>query len=430
MEYTSELIDIDTITKKLKISVPDTEFAKSYNKILNKFISKAEIKGFRVGKAPKNLVESIYGLRIKAEAFDEIINESFELAYEQHQPEGIGAPKIEILSAEEGKPVEYEAKLTIRPKPTIVGFDKIEVEVEKDEINDESVNKSIDYMVKKRAKVIEGSADEKIQTGSIVEGEMELIITADGKVEEPRFEPFFCEVGEESLPQAVENKLIGLKAGDKVNVTETFAEDHENKFYAGKTVEFKITVKKVSTREKLELTPELIKEISNKEQTVEEFRENVKQKLIEQNEKNVKADIQAKVTEFLIEKNPFVVPQNLIDSEIRFLLSQIGMIDPNAKDFDSIDVTNYRKSLNDIAEKKAKGEIIFDRIFDQTKPEVPQADIDAFVKKQFRANSWEELPQKTKENISYEKLLRFIGKPALIEKIVADAKVKFVATKK
>jgi trigger factor len=208
--------------------------------------------------------------------------------------------------------------------------------------------------------------------GDVLDGT--ISVTIDGeKSSNP--EPFAFVLGQGRLPKTVEEALVGLEVGQSKSVRAPLPEGLNDASKAGKEAEYTIQLITLSERIFPELDDAFAQSLNFDVKTVAELREKLNKQLHEAAERDQKKDVQAAALDVLCEKNEFLVPQPLIDDEIRELLVRYNILDPNKQDISRVPVDQYRPLLGDTATRRVKGAVIVDQIAKAEKVEVKEEDI-------------------------------------------------------
>ena len=383
MDFTSSVEDIDQVTKKVTVSIPTTTFEEKFKSALEKARKSVQIKGFRDGKAPPDLVERMYGERVRADVTSELIESSLNDAAKKHNLNIVGNPRVNLGSTEAGKPVEFTADVSIYPHPDVTGFEKFTVEVPKREVTDTEINNVVEYLRKNKATVKPLEGRTKLQKGDVANAE--FIVTEDGGTPS-KPEPYsFC-LGEGQLPKEVEEALDGLSVGESREVTVGGGEAKEGEA-PRKSVKYHATIKSLSERILPEPDDDFAKQIDPKVATMLELRLKIRESLEKQKKEEHNADVNDAVIKSLLAANKFEVPQVLIDDEIWGILERKGFVDPKKVSRENFPWDQVRKDLGVAAADRVRAAIIVDCVAEKAEIKVAKEDIDAAVQEVAAANN-------------------------------------------
>jgi len=275
MKATMEKIDNSEVV--FEIEVPQAEVAKAVDKAYHKLAGKVNIPGFRKGKTPRNILERHIGKdAILDEAFEILAGPAYEVALEENDIEPVSRPKIDVVTLAEDKDLVFKVTVVAKPETTLGQYKGLKIATKVAEVTDEQINAQVETMRKTHAKMVvaEGVA--------IADGDF-AIIDYEGFVDgiafpggEGKAHPL--QIGSNTFIPGFEEKLIGVKAGETVDVAVTFPTEYHAADLAGKEAVFKVTVNDVKRQELPELDDEFVKDVSDFN-TVEELKADIKNKL-------------------------------------------------------------------------------------------------------------------------------------------------------
>jgi trigger factor len=421
MEATSTIQDVDAVTKKIFITVPADAVSSQLDSALARVSKTARIKGFRDGKAPKHLIQKMYGERIKAEVHQELVTQGLRDAAKQHDINIVGSPQVSVASVEVGKPFEFNADVSIYPKPEISVSDSIDITVPKREVTDEEVTQVVEYLRKSRAtmKPIEGRT--ALQKGDV--GQAEFVVIEEGGTPS-RPEPYsFC-LGEGQLPKEVEDAFEGMAIGETREASVTPE--------GGKKITYRGTLKSLMERILPELDDAFAKLVDPAASTVLELRLKIRESLDQEKQREHTSDVTAAVIEHIVAANDFPVPQVLIDDEIRGLLVSRGFVDPRKMNIEALPMDVFRKELGEAAIKRVRAAIIIDRFVEKEGIKLAKEDMEKGL--QDRARSMNISLQEAQQQIfQQERGMQFMVETLRnkgLEALRSKAKITFGALEK
>ena len=306
---------------KLTIEVSAEEFEKAIEGAYHKSKNKISIPGFRKGKAPRKMIEQMYGKEIFYEdAANALIPDAYDKALEECAEEIVSSPKVDLVQAEAGKPFIFTAEVALKPPVTLgkykgVKIDKVDVDVTEDEITAE-----IDREREKNSRTIDVT-DRAVKDGDIAtidfEGFVDGVAFEGGKGED-----YPLTIGSHAFIPGFEEALVGAEIGKETDVNVTFPEDYQAAELAGKEAVFKCTVKKLQEKLLPELDDDFVSEVSDESDTVEEYREEIKKKISERktaNAKNMKEDA---AIEAVIADAKMDIPDAMLDTQQRQMVQE------------------------------------------------------------------------------------------------------------
>lgn len=306
---------------KLTIEVSAEEFEKAIEGAYQKSKNKISIPGFRKGKAPRKMIEQMYGKEIFYEdAANALVPDAYDKALEECTEEIVSSPKVDLVQAEAGKPFIFTAEVALKPPVTLgkykgVKIDKVDVDVTEDEITAE-----IDREREKNSRTIDVT-DRAVKDGDVATIDFEGFVD-DVAFEGGKGEDYPLTIGSHAFIPGFEEALIGAEIGKETDVNVTFPEDYQAAELAGKAAVFKCTVKKLQEKQLPELDDDFVSEVSDESDTVEEYREEIKKKISERktaNAKNIKEDA---AIEAVIADAKMDIPDAMLDTQQRQMVQE------------------------------------------------------------------------------------------------------------
>jgi trigger factor len=309
-------VDIENISgteRKMSVVLPLETVQETRSKVFDEIRKSAKIKGFRPGKAPVNVIESAYKNDILSEVATRLVHSSLETALNEVDASPISRPQIDPPKEfTMDKDFEYTATFEVLPELELAEYKGLELKKEVGEVSDHDVEQALKHLQEHRAEVKPYDEKKAIKKGDIAvidfEGSLDGNPIADLKRQDV---PFV--VGEKKMIPEFEENVLGMKKGEEKELDVTYGEDFQIEEAAGKTVNFKLTVKDVQKRILPELTDELAKEIGVDD--INKLKEKIKEDLGNQLDQQSQTKLRADLLEVLVEKNPVDAPPSLVHEE-------------------------------------------------------------------------------------------------------------------
>ena len=308
-----------------KITIESTveEFEDALNKAFQKNKNRINVQGFRKGKAPRAMVEKIYGPGIFYEdAANELIPELYDKAMESDECKDldiVSRPEIDVTQIEKGQTFIFTAEVALRPEVELgqyKGFEDIEKKTA--EVTDEEVDQEIDRVRDQNSRTITVE-DRPVQDGDIAvidyEGFESGVAFEGGKGENHELT-----IGSHSFIPGFEEQLIGHSTGEEFDIDVTFPEQYHSEDLAGKPAVFKVKINSIKTKELPELNDEFAEEVSDFD-TLAEYKEDTKKKLAERKQQGLDAEFKQAVLRKAVENAKMDIPQAMIDEQARSLVN-------------------------------------------------------------------------------------------------------------
>ncbi len=298
---------------KLTIEVPFEELEKAVQKAYLRQRSKISIPGFRKGKAPRAIIEKMYGQTVfYEEAAESVINESYPDAVKESGEDIVSRPAIDVEQLEKGKPFIYTAEVALKPPVEVGKYKGIKVEPVDTTVTDEEVEEEIGNELKKNARQVEIS-DRPAKTGDIVyidySGSVDGELFDGGTAEDQRLE-----LGTHTFIDNFEEQIEGHNIGDEFDVNVTFPEKYQEKSLAGKAAVFEVKLKGITEKQIPELDDDFVSDVSEFE-TVDEFRADIRKTLEDRKTVAARNKKEDEAVKALVEDSRLEIPQAMIDTE-------------------------------------------------------------------------------------------------------------------
>lgn len=343
---------------------------------------KFSVDGFRKGKAPRKIIEAKYGEDVFfEEALDELLKKGYPEALDSLKITPVDRPSMDFgeEKIEKGKDFTVTIKVTVAPEVAVKNYKGVKVNKVEHQFNPEDVTKELEALQKRNARLV--SADRKAEDGDTVS------LDYSGFVGEEQFEGGTAEnqtlvLGSKTFIPGFEEQLIGVAAGEEKEVKVTFPEDYHSEEMAGKEAIFKCKVHEIKKQELPELDDEFAKDVSEFD-TLEEFKEDIKVKLIEHAKEASEYETKNAVMEKIYTENNFDLPQVMIDDqadqmlqEFSQQLAQQGMNLEMYCQYLQKTEEDIRKELLPDAEKRVKSRMIIEAVADAEGIEASPEDIE------------------------------------------------------
>lgn len=307
---------------RLTVEVSAEEFEKAVQAAYLKNKGRISIPGFRKGKAPRVMIEKMYGVGVFYEdAANEVIQEEYPKAAEESGLDIVARPSISVEPIEKGKPFIFKAEVAVRPEVTLGEYKGIEVEKKTIEVTEEEVNAAVEREREKNSRMVDVE-DRAVENGDIVkldfDGSVDGVPFQGGKAEN-----YDLTIGSGSFIPGFEDQLIGVKIGEEKDVNVTFPTEYHVKDLAGKAAVFKCKVNAIKVKELPEADDEFAKEVSEFE-TIAEYKEDLKKKLTEQKERAARTEKQGLVVTKAVENASMEIPDPMVMEQVRRMMDDFA----------------------------------------------------------------------------------------------------------
>ena len=307
---------------KLTIEVSAEDLDKAMEKAYQKQKSRISLPGFRKGKAPRKMIESMYGKGVFMEdAVNSLVPQEYTKALGECDLEIVSQPEINVTQMEPGKALIFTADVAVKPEVTLGDYKGVEVPKSEIAVTDEEVDAEVKKEQDKNARTV-AVEDRAAANGDIT------TIDFEGFVDGVAFEggkgtDYALTLGSGTFIPGFEDQLVGANTGDHVEVKVTFPEEYQAKELAGKEAVFQCDVKKIKTKEVPELDDEFAKDVSEFD-TLAEYKEDVKKKLTEKKEKEARTAKENAAVDKAIENAQMDIPELMTKTECRQMMDDFS----------------------------------------------------------------------------------------------------------
>ena len=371
---------------KLTIEVSAEELDKAMQNAYLKARGKISIPGFRKGKAPRKMIEQMYGKGIFLEdAANALIPEHYSKALEECDLEIVSQPEIDVTQAEPGKAFIFTAEVAVKPEITLGEYKGVEVPKSETEVTDEDIDAEIKKEQEKNSRTVTVE-DRGAENGDIT------TIDFEGLVDGVAFEggkgtDYPLTLGSGSFIPGFEDQLVGAKAGDHVEVNVTFPEEYQAAELAGKAAVFQCDVKKVETKELPELDDDFAQDVSEFD-TLAEYREDVKKNLTEKKEKEARAAKENAAVDKAIENAEMEIPDAMINTQVRQMMNDFasrmqsqGLTMEQYFQFTGMTAEKMQEEMKPQALKRIQTRLVLEKIAETENIEVSEDEVNEEISK-------------------------------------------------
>lgn len=415
---------------KVIVEIEKQEFEAALNKAYNKCRKDILVPGFRKGKAPRKIVEGMYGARVFYEdAINEIFPEIYNTAVTEQKLHAVGSPSVSNLDVDEAGNVILTVDVTLYPEVTLGDYKGLEVPKTNVNVTDEDVEADVDRMAERnsRIEVVERPAQEGDTVVLDFEGFDNGVAFEGGKGENHSLK-----LGSHSFVPGFEEALVGLSAGDEKDIDVTFPEDYTPEL-AGKPVVFKCKIHEV----KETITPvkddEFAKDVSEFD-TLEELRADIRARLAKERQEAADREFENAAVELAASKMTCEIPACMVDEQVNKQLEQFAyqlqMNGMSLEDYAKMmggDLNGLRSSVRPMAEKTVRTEVLLKAVAEAENLEVSEEETEAEYQK--LAEQYQMDVEKIKEAVFADDLKAdLLSKKAM--KLIVDHAVATDAAKK
>lgn len=367
-------------TVQLEITIAKEAFDKAVNDAYRKNVGKMNVPGFRKGKAPKSIVEKMYGKGVFYEdALNALIPDAYEEALKESQAKAVSRPEFDVSSIEDDG-VVFTAKFFVKPDVEIKDYKGIAADRTIRETTDAEIDAQIEAERNRNSRTVEVT-DRAAQNGDTANIDYEGF--CDGKAfDGGKAEKHDLKLGSGSFIPGFEDQIVGHSIGDEFDVNVKFPEDYHAEELKGKDATFKVKLNGIKYTELPELDDDFAKDVSEFD-TFAEYKDSVKAKIDERHAKEGDSEVEEKIIEALCEKLEADIPEcmyeNETENQLRDYANRLSMqglsLDMYLK-YTGLDLDGMRTQFRPRAERQVKTRLALERIAELENIEVSEEDIE------------------------------------------------------
>ena len=416
----------ETNTYELKIAVEKEAFEAAIAKVYKKQVKNINVPGFRKGKAPRNIIEKMYGADV---FYDDAMQECYPVALDAAAKEAelkvVAVTNVEVEEVN-AEGFTFKATCVVEPEIEIKDYKGIEIEKKSTEVTDELVNEEIDRVRERNSRMItvEDRAAEMGDTTVIdFEGFVDGVAFEGGKAEN-----FNLELGSGNFIPGFEEQIVGHNTDEEFTIDVKFPEEYHSEELKGKDSQFKIKLHEIKKKELPEVDDEFVKDVSDKD-TLDEYKEEIKENIAKRLEAEAEKDIDDKLVEKLLEKVEGEIPSVMFENEADTMLREMDMrlrsqgMDLNTyMQYTGMNPESVREMYLPEAEKRVKMRLALEKI---AKIEnITPSDDDIAAEYDKLANAYQMEVDKVKEAIPTDALAQDLSVEMAMKLVKDNAKIK------
>ena len=415
-----------TNTYEVEVEVDGKTFMEAVNKVFKKQAKKIAVPGFRKGKAPRAVIEKLYGEEV---FYDDAMQDCYPDALDE-ACEAAGLKVVTVTGLEatfvsrEG--FTFKATVVVEPEIEIKDYDGIEVEKLSTEVTDEMIDEEIENVRNRNSRMVTVE-DRAAQNGDTVVIDFEGFCDGEafdgGKAEE-----YNLELGSGNFIPGFEEQLVGHNTGDEFTIDVKFPEEYQSEALKGKDAQFKIKLHEIKTKELPEVDDDFVKDVSEKD-TVEEYREELREQIEKRLEGESERDLDDKLTNAIIEKVEGEIPEQMYEKEAQNMVREMDMrLRQQGMDFDTymkytgMDADSVLQMYKPEAERRVKMRLALEKIAELEKIEPTEEEIEEEYKKMAQAYQMD--ADKVKEVIPVESIKEDLGVQLAMKHVKDNAVIK------
>lgn len=381
-------------TYELEMMIEPEEFKEAISKVYKKEAKRYNVPGFRKGRAPRNLIEKMYGADVfHYDAINEVFPELYEKALKEAGIEPVARPEADVVSTSIEDGVVLKLVVTVKPEIKIGKYTGLKASRPVEQVNEAAVDAEIDRLRQRNSRMLtrEGAAQDGDITTIDYEGSIDGVPFDGGKDT-----GFKLTLGSNQFIEGFEGQIVGHSAGDEFDVNVTFPAEYHAENLAGKPAVFKVVLHEVQYKELPELDDELAKDVSEfdtLDALKQSIRDEQKKRLDEQADLEAENQLVEQIVATIEGDIPEVMYSNKVDEMVQdfnFRLEQQGLNLQTYLQYAGMDMAAFRNGFKEQAEKQVKMRLALEAVVALEKIEATEEDINKEVTRIAEKYSMEE----------------------------------------
>jgi trigger factor len=371
-------------TREIELTVPAEEVSKSFRKVVKRYQKMAQIPGFRAGKVPESLIRGRFADSIRQDVMESLLPEHFRAAIDAQGVKPVSQPQVTELTVEDGQPLHCKAAFEILPSFSIDGYQDVKVEKPSTELTEEEYQAELERLRDSRGTIEPVEEDRELVDGDWAQisfkGRVQNEVESDQAPSQPiSGDDVMVEIGGQNTLGSFNESLRGAKPGQELKFEVTYPADFGEKRLSGKTIAYDVEMKAIKKKVQPELNDDFAKELGDY-QGMDDFKEKLREHLAADKDRRLKSEAQNRLTDALVARYQFPVPESLIQNQIdtrldrglRALAAQ-GM---RTEDMRKLDFARLREAQRDAAVAEVKATLILDKIASAEKVDLSDEELE------------------------------------------------------
>ncbi len=406
----------------ITFTISKEEFAERLDKVFIKNAKRFNVPGFRQGKAPRNVIEKMYGADVlNYSVIEENADDDYSKAIKEHNLEIVSRPELSVVKVSRDEDTVYTITVYVKPEASVKQYKGLEISYEKKKVTKKDVDEEIERIRNQNARTI-SVEDRPLENGDIAninfDGYKDGVAFDGGKAEN-----FDLTIGSNQFIPGFEEAMIGMKIGEEKDLNLTFPKEYHVKDLADAPVVFKVKLNSISKKELPELDDEFVKDVSEFD-NLKDYTASVKERLEKEAETQNMARKETAVLDKLVENTEVELPEPMLHGQAHDLENQMqqelsyqGLTIEQYCKYMGIDKEVMHANFHKQAEKDLKLRLALEAVEKSETIEVSKEEIDAkideLVKQYGNAedNNFKNNPnviEYLKEQLTQEKLIKLI----------------------
>ena len=374
--------ELSSIKRRLVVEPPEEEVRKVWKKTLDTYTRKSRLKGFRPGKAPRDMVARVYAEELRREVLEELVEASVPEALKEHDFKPMGAPVLENVDYQGDLPLKFSVVVELRPVFASPQWQGLVLQRPKSRVDDELVGKKLEELRLSLSTIRKIEDDRPLVKGDLASVSYRAFDEAGTELPKYSGGPFNVDlVDSHRLTPGFIEGLMGMKAGETKDIPITVPDDADDRKMAGRSLKLVTTVQELKVRELPDLDDEFAKDLGLDEvETLAALKERLRLDLLKEEDDQADRLLSRQLTRRLADLVSFDLPSVMVEKEIQNRVSSMREnLARNGLDFQKMGVEEerLRERFRPQAEKSVTAALVLDQIGRENQVEVSDEEIEA-----------------------------------------------------
>ena len=381
-----DIVEISPVQRKIQVELPAEAVASEFSRAYQELGRRVRIKGFRAGKAPRSVLQGIYGDELRGQVRSQLVEDSLGEVIKERGLQIVSRPEIDAHDLVEGNPFSFSATFEVKPAIEVGEYLGIEIEKFKLSVTEDQVDEALRRLQESHARLEPVENRTLVQRGDFVTLDFQGFI-AGKPFQAGKGENYLLEVGGgQALPE-FEEAVVGLTVGEQKNIQVTYPEKYPNGDLAGRAVDFSVVVREIKQKILPELDDDFAKDYGECA-SLGELRANLRARLENELKHIQEEDLKERIINRLVEACSFTPPPAMVERQTRYLMERyqnrgLGQSPSASQDAPTLEET--KKTLETRALRQVKATLLVEKIAQLEKIEVGDQEVQERVENLARA---------------------------------------------
>ncbi|NIZ40999.1 trigger factor [Entomospira entomophila] len=312
-------------TAHISVTIEQADVNNRYEKLLKEYLKDAQMPGFRKGHVPRSVFEKKYEEALSGETANKLIEESLEESLTGLEREVVRFSQPQVIAADtlnKDQKFSFTLKVEVMPQVEIKGIESVSAPLYEITVSEADIEAELQRLQEQNAFIV--NRNDVVVSGNILDINYVELDENGKEIDGSARQNFVFTIGNDQNLYDLDDDVLGMKAGESKVITKTFAEDYKHAELAGRKVSLKITINSVKERNLPELDDEFAQDINAKYQTINDLKQDIKEKFVENSLEIARGRRCDEILQELAKSNTFPIPEGLILADVEQRFSQLA----------------------------------------------------------------------------------------------------------